>query len=90
MWAIPLKKKISQTVTNEFSNILTKSKRSPPLKLESERGSKRYNSNFQNFMKAKNIQPYPQFTDKGPSIAQRVIRGLRNLFKETSLSKGKC
>ena len=29
LWAIPLKNKISQTMANEFSNILTKSKRSP-------------------------------------------------------------
>ena len=37
LWAIPLKK-FSQTITNEFSNILTKSKRQP-LKIESDRGS---------------------------------------------------
>ena len=38
LWAIPLKNKYSQTITNEFSNILTKSKRSP-LKIESDLGS---------------------------------------------------
>ena len=37
-WCIPLKNKNFQTITNEFSNILTISKRSP-LKLESDRGS---------------------------------------------------
>ena len=36
LWAIPLKNKYSQTITNEFSNILTTSKRKPP-KLESDR-----------------------------------------------------
>ena len=35
--AVPLKNKNYQTITNEFSNILTTSKRSP-LKLESDRG----------------------------------------------------
>ena len=39
LWAIPLKNKYSQTVTQDFSNILTKSKRSP-LKIESDRGAK--------------------------------------------------
>ena len=29
LWCIPLKNKYSQTITDEFSNILTKSKRSP-------------------------------------------------------------
>ena len=36
LWAIPLKNKYSQSITNEFSNILTTSKRKP-LKLESDR-----------------------------------------------------
>ena len=38
LWAIPLKNKYSQTITNEFSNILTTSKRKP-LKIESDRGT---------------------------------------------------
>ena len=81
MWAIPLKNKYSQTITNEFSNILTTSKRKP-LKLESDRGSEFYNSFFQNLLKSKNIQHYSRFTDKGPSIAERVIRTVRNLLKK--------
>ena len=81
LWAIPLKNKYSQTITNEFSNILTKSKRKP-LKLESDRGSEFYNNIFQNFLKSKNIQHYSRFTDKGPSIAERVIRTVRNLLKK--------
>ena len=89
MWAIPLKNKSSQTITNELSNILTKSKRKP-LKLESDRGSEWYNSVFQNFLKAKNIQHYSRFTDKGPSIAERVIRTIRNLLKKPVFEKGKA
>ena len=54
LWAIPLKNKYSQTITNEFSNIITKSKRKP-LKLESDRGTEFYNSIFQNFLRLKNI-----------------------------------
>ena len=38
LWTIPLKNKYSQTITNEFSNILTTSKRKPP-KIESDRGT---------------------------------------------------
>ena len=29
LWCVPLKNKNSQTITNEFSNILSRSKRSP-------------------------------------------------------------
>ena len=48
LWAIRLKNKASQTITKEFSNILTTSKRSP-LKMESDRGNEWYNSIFQSF-----------------------------------------
>ena len=81
LWAIPLKNKYSQTITKKFSNILTKSKRKP-LKLESDRGTEFHNSIFQNFLKSKNIQHYSRYTDKGPSIAERVKRTVRNLLKK--------
>ena len=80
-WCIPLKNKYSQTLTTECSNILTKSKRKP-LKIESDRGIEFYNSIFQNFLKSKSIHHYPRYTDKGPSIAERVIRTIRNLLKK--------
>ena len=89
LWAIPLKNKYSQTITNEFSNILTTSKRKP-LKIESDRGSEFYNSIFQNFLKSKNIHHYSRYTDKGPSIAERVIRTVRNLLKKPIFEKGKA
>ena len=87
LWAVPLKNKYSQTITNEFSNILTQSKRKP-LKIELDRGSEFFNSTFQNFLKSKNIQHYSRFTDKGPSIPERVIRTVRNLLKKPVFEKG--
>ena len=81
LWAIPLKNRYSQTITNEFSNVLTNSKRKP-LKIESDGGAEFYDSIFQNFLKNKNIHHYSRFTDKGPSIAERVIRTLLNLLKK--------
>ena len=89
LWAIPPKNKYTQTITNEFSNILTTSKRKPP-KLESDRGTEFYNSIFQNFLKSKNIQHFSRYTDKGPSIAERVIRTIRNLLKKPVFEKGKA
>ena len=81
MWATPLKNKYSKTITDEFSNILSSSKRSP-LKMESDRGAEFYNSTFQNFLNTINIQHYSRFTDRGPSIAERVLRTIRNLLKK--------
>ena len=89
LWAIPLKNKYSQTITNEFSNIITTSKRKP-LKLESDRGTDFYNSIFQNLLKSKYIRHYSRYTDKGPSIAERVIRTLRKLLKKPVFEKGKA
>ena len=86
LWAIPLKNKYSQTTTNEFSNILTTSK-GRPLKIESDRGSEWYNSIFQNYLKGENIHHYSRFTDKGPSIAERVMT-IRNLLKKPVFEQG--
>ena len=81
LWAISLKKKYSQTITNEFSNILSTSKRKH-LKIESDRGTDIYNNIFQNFLQIKNIHHYSRSTYKGPSIAERVIRTVRNLLEK--------
>ena len=89
MWAIPLKNTYSQTITNEFSNILTTSKRKP-LKSESDRGTEFYNSIFQNFLKSKSIHHYSRYTDKGPSIAERVIKTVRSLLKKPVFEKGRA
>ena len=84
---MPLKNKYSKTITNEFSNILTSSKRKL-LKIESDRGPEFYISIFQNFLKSKNIHHYSRYTDKGPSIAERVIRTVRSLLKKPVFEKG--
>ena len=89
LWAIPLKNKYSKTTTNEFSNVLARSRRKP-VRLESDRGAEFYNSIFQNFFKSKNIQHYSRFTDKGPSIAERVIRTVRNLLKKPVILAGEA
>ena len=83
--AIPLKK-ISKTITEQFSNTLTTSKRKP-IKIGSDRGSEWYNSIFQNFLKSKNKHHYSRFTDKSPSIFERVIRTSRNSIKKTVSEK---
>ena len=62
----------NKTLTDVLSNIPATSKRYP-IQLESDRGSEWYNSIFQNFLKSKKIHHYPRFTDKGPSVAERVI-----------------
>ena len=86
LWGIPLKKTNSQTITQEFSNILTTSKRSP-IKLEANRRAEFYNSIFQNFLKSEIIQHYSTFAVKGPSVVERVIRTVRILSKKPVFGK---
>ena len=86
LWARLLKNKYSQTITNEFSNMLTTSKRKP-LKIESERGTEFYNNLFQNFLNFNNIHHYSHCTDKCPSIAERNIRTVRSLVKKNQYSR---
>ena len=84
LWCTPLQKENSQILKTESSIILIKSEPSS-LKIESDRGSERYNSIFQKFLKAKNIHHFSQFTDKAPSIAERMIKFVRNSFKKASI-----
>ena len=87
LWAKPLKNNYSKTVTDEFSNILSSSKRSP-VKIQSDRGLEFYNSIFQNFLKTKNIHHHLRITDKGRSIAERMIRTIRKLLKKPLVLAG--
>ena len=84
-----MKNKNGQRTTQEFSNISTTSKRSP-LKLESERGAEFYNSIFQNILKSKNIHHYSRYTDKSPSIAERIITTKMSLLKILVFLRGKA
>ena len=45
---------------------------------------------LQNFLKINNIHHYSRFTDKGPSIAERVIRTARSLLKKPVFEKGRA
>ena len=87
MWAIPLRNKYCQTIKKEFSSILTTSKRHP-LKIECDRGAEFYNNIFQNFLKSRNIHHSSRYTDKGPSVCERVIRSVRSLLKKPVFSAG--
>ena len=87
LWAIPLENEYSQTTIQEFSNFITSSKRRS-LKIESDRGAEFYNSILQNFLRSQKLYHYSKFRDKGPSIAERVIRSVRNLLKKPVFEKG--
>ena len=88
MWCIPLEFKYGATILNEFSTKKVTTSKQKLLKLEDDRGKERYISIVQNFLKVKKMRHYSRFTNKGPSITERVNRTIRNLFKQPVSEKG--
>jgi len=82
-----LKNKYGQTIRDEFSKIISTTKRKPN-KIESDRGREFYNNIFHTFLKHHNIHHYSRYSDKGPSIAERVNKSIRNLLKKPIFEKG--
>ena len=72
----PLEKKYGPTIPDEFSNILTISKRSP-IKIESDRGNEIHTSVFQHFLQPTNIHQYSR------SIEHKNIH--KNIYKNQDL-----
>ena len=77
---------IKKTIGEVVSDNLTKSERKP-FKIEADRRQEVYNNFFQNFLKVKNFHHFARFNDKGPSIAEQVIRTVRNLLEKPLLIK---
>ena len=73
--------KSGQTKTEGSSVILNTSERRLN-KIESDRGNQSYNQSLQKISKLNKIHHYLRFTDESPSIAERVIRRIRNLLKK--------
>ena len=58
------------------------------MKIECDRGSKFYISNFQNLKKVKKIHHYSRYTDEGPSIANKEIPSLKRFLEEPVIGEG--
>ena len=86
-WTVPLKNKNAQTITDEFSKTIIKSKRKPNL-IETDRGKEFYNNLFIDFSKINDIKRYSGFTDTGAVFAKRFNRTFRKLLKKPVFEKG--
>ena len=56
--------------------------------MESDRGKEFYKNIFQKFLKLEIIQHFSRYSDKGPSIAERFKRTIRNLLKKPVFQEG--
>ena len=89
VWTVPLKSKKSPTISDEFSIILSTSKRKP-INIESDQGKDFPNSIFEKVekdLKLKKIQHFSSPSDKTPSIAKRFNATIRDL-KEPVFQRG--
>lgn len=86
LWTRPLKTKTAQEVAKAMENIFRQSKRIPK-KLVTDNGKEYYNASFQNLMKTHKIHHYSTFSILKASIAERVIRTIKEkLFRLFTLN----
>lgn len=75
LWTRPLKSKSATEVTKAMTDVLME--RRQPRHIQSDQGKEFYNSLFQNLMKKYKINHYSTYTVKKASMAERVIRTLK-------------
>ena len=83
-WFVPLRIEVVKQKQNfkPFNHSIRS-----PLKVARFRFKEFHIYVFQNFLKVKKIHHSSRFTDNGPSVAERVIRTIRNLLKKTVFLK---
>lgn len=74
-WAVPVKTKNANDVTNAMNKIFQQSGR-VPKNIQSDRGLEFYNSKFQELMKKYNINHYSTYSSIKASIVERFNRTL--------------
>lgn len=84
LWMKPLKTKSGEEVATAFESILQNRK---PHNLQTDQGKEFFNTNFKELMVKYNINHYNTYSCKKASIAERVLRTIKErLFKYFSLS----
>lgn len=76
-WAVPLKNKTGQSVTEAFRRILKGSKGRQPTRLQTDLGKEFYNRPFQSFLKDKGIEHFSTHGDSKAAVVERWNRTLK-------------
>jgi len=85
-WAIPIKNKTAESVTNAMKSVFEESKRYPK-NLQTDDGKEFFNNIFKNLMKKYQINHYSTFSSLKASIVERFNRTLKEkMWKEFSLN----
>lgn len=85
LWTQPLKSKSAVEVRNAMEKILLQPRK--PKNLQSDNGREFYNAQFKNLITKHGINHYSTYSTMKASIAERVIRTIKEkLYKEFSMS----
>jgi hypothetical protein len=85
-WAIPIKNKKGESVTQAMKSIFKESKRHPQ-NLHTDDGTEFFNKTFKNLMNEYNINHYSTFSSLKASIVERFNRTIKEkMWKEFSLN----
>ena len=85
LWTRAIKNKTGEEVTKAFNDIFSRGK--IPQNLQTDNGTEFYNHSFRDLMKKYNINHYSTFSTMKASIAERVIRTLKEkLYRMFSLN----
>lgn len=76
-WAVPLKTKTGQEIIRAFTHIFDTSGRKP-IKLNTDQGTEFVNSEFQTFLKARNIDFFVSVGDTKAAICERLNRTIKS------------
>lgn len=84
LWTRPVKSKTAEEVTKAMASVLAEGQ--APRLVQSDRGREFYNAKFQSLMRENNIKHYSTFSVMKASMAERVIRTLKErLYKAFDL-----
>ena len=79
-WVEPMKSKSGPETTKALQNILNRSDGRKPQRLQTDKGTEFYNSNFKQLLKKYDIHLYSTDSDTKAAIAERFIRTLKELI----------
>lgn len=88
LWTVPLKDKSGKNVADAFKTILINDGRTPK-NLQTDQGKEFYNSHFKEVMHKNRINHYSTYTIIKASIAERVIRTIKETIYRTFSLRGK-
>lgn len=85
-WAVPLKTKSGNEMTNAIEKIIRDDERCPK-NLQTDRGKEFYNANVQKLLKKHNINHYSTYSVMKASVVERFNRTLKNdMWKQFTLN----